>query len=371
MRMLQKFNDIVKRINDLAIIVAGRITQSWRIIVAGAAFLCLISVGLLFYALQPHSVKSSPQVQTVVVTQATTTQQYVRALDGVIVQDASSTNLLPYAVMVENSMDAWPLLGPARANVVIEAPVEGSITRFMLLFDPSATTTQIGPVRSARPYYVELANGIGAMYVHVGGSPDALSMLHSSAPRVEDLNEFYNGKYFWRSTSRFAPHNTYTSMERLNLAASSTKAEATPFVPFVYSDDVTSSSTTSSIAIPYQGVYRASWNYDSTSHLYQRSQNGRVERDMDGETVDVSNVVVILTDSQVLDEVGRLDVRTTGTGKALLFRDGTVQHGIWHRNAGENLSFETEDGRDMLFARGKTWISIITSDQAFANIVGN
>lgn len=362
---------VFQKLNDLATKFASRITQSWRLIVAGAAFLCLVSIGLLVYALSPHYTNSTTQVQADVPVKATSTQVFARALDGVIVQDASSTNLLPYAVMVENSMDAWPLIGPAKANVVIEAPVEGAITRFMLLFDPSSTTTQIGPVRSARPYYVELANGIGAMYAHVGGSPDALDMLHSATLRVKDLNEMTNGKYFWRSASRFAPHNTYTSMERLNLAASNTHAIVQTFTPWQYSDEVSTSSTTLSISVPYQGAYRASWSYDATSHLYRRSQDDQVERDMDGATVNVSNVVVMLSDEQVLDEKGRLKVRTTGTGKALLFRDGTIQHGVWHRNAGENLSFETDDGRDMLFARGKTWISILTSNQAFQSIVSS
>lgn len=367
---MQKPNQIFEKINDLSKKFVDRITRSWRLIAAGAAFLCLISVGLLVYALYPHKTSSIVSSEESGFVQATTTESaFVRKLDGVVVADASSTNLLPYAVMVENSIDAWPLSGPSKANVVIEAPVEGSITRFMLLFDPSSTTTQIGPVRSARPYFVELANGLGSMYVHVGGSPDALDMLRRSTPRVEDLNEFFNGRYFWRSSSRSAPHNTYTSIEQLNKAASNTQAEAFAFTPWQYTDEFTSSSTVSSVEIPYQGAYRASWSYDSERHTYRRSQNGRTQNDADGSTVDVENVLVMLTDSDVLDDVGRLSVRTTGSGKVLLFRDGTVQRGVWRRTTGEHIRFESEDGRDMFFAPGKTWISILTNDDAFAKVV--
>lgn len=366
---MQKLKQIFEKLNDLAMKFAGQITQSWRVILVGAVFLCLVSAGLLIYALLPHEPKKNTEVNVEVPTQATTTVSFVRALDGVKVEDASSTNLLPYAVMVENSADAWPLSGPAKANVVIEAPVEGSITRFMLLFDPSSTTTQIGPVRSARPYFVELANGIGSMYAHVGGSPDALDLLKRATPRVEDLNEFFNGRYFWRSASRSAPHNTFTNIERLNLAVSSTHAEAFEFTAWKYTDEVSSSSTATSVEVPYQGVYRASWEYDSSNHIYRRLQNNRIQNDADGSTVDVSNVVVMLTDEQVLDNVGRLKVRTTGSGKAMLFRDGMIQRGVWRRSTGEHLRFETEDGRDMFFAPGKTWISILTNSDAFAKVV--
>lgn len=367
--MHPKNKQIVEWINRLAANVAGRVTQSWRVILAGAVFLCVVSIALLTYAFIPHQPKVEKPVEEAPIAEATSTQLFIRALDGVAVTDASSTTLLPYAVMVENSMDAWPLMGPSKANVVIEAPVEGSITRFMLLFDPSSTTTQIGPVRSARPYFVDLANGLGSLYVHVGGSPEALEMLKRSTPRVEDLDEFYNGPYFWRSTSRSAPHNVYTSVERLTRAASNTKAEIFPFTPWSYSNEVSSSSARiSSIEVGYQGVYRVSWTYDEATRLYRRSQNGRTQNDADGSTVDVTNVVVMLSEDQVLDDKGRLKVRTVGKGKAVLFRDGTIQRGIWQRTSGEHLRFETEDGRNMFFAPGKTWISILTDGAAFEKI---
>lgn len=365
---MQKRNNIIEKMNGIATMVAGRITQSWRLIAAGAAFLFLISIGLVVFAFMPHKTETVATANQESTQQATSTEIFARALDGAVVADASSTRLLPYAVMVENSADAWPLSGPSKANIVIEAPVEGSITRFMLLFDPSSTTTQIGPVRSARPYYVELANGIGALYAHVGGSPDALDLLKTT-PHVKNIDEFYNGSYFWRSDSRSAPHNVYTSIDRLTRVASNTHAEAFEFTPWNYSDAFSSSSTISSIEIPYQGIYRASWKYDDATHLYRRSQNNHTQNDADGSTVNVSNVVVMLTDEQVLDEKGRLKVRTTGTGRALLFRDGTVQQGVWRRSAGEHVHFETDDGRDMLFARGKTWISIVTDDAGFEKIL--
>jgi len=302
-------------------------------------------------------------------------QSLTRSLDGVPVTDASSTSLAPYAVMVENSMDAWPLSGASEANVIFEAPVEGSITRFMLLFDPSSTTTQIGPVRSARPYFVEWANAYGAMYVHVGGSPDALDLI-KSIRGFQDLNQFWHGNDFWRSSSRYAPHNVFTSMEKLNVVAIKQEVSTSTFDAWHYADETPAAITqmdigasATEIDIPYMGAYAAKWMYASSTHLYQRFQFNRPQADADGSLVFARNVAVILTDSTVLDNVGRLEVRTTGSGKALLFRDGTVQSGTWSREKGKTIHFETEDGHDMLFAPGKTWISVVDDPAGFEEIV--
>jgi len=302
------------------------------------------------------------------------TTQPSRLLDGVNVEYASTTAMAPYAVMVENSMDAWPLSGPAKANVVFEAPVEGSITRFMLMFDPSATTTEIGPVRSARPYFVEWANAYGAMYAHVGGSPDALNLIRR-LDGFQDLNQFWHGNDFWRSSSHYAPHNVFTSMDRLASAASKQGVSTTTFQAWSYEDRVRSPQTTvrettsTDIIVPYQGAYEAEWEYVSSTGLYERSQNNHLERDADGATVEVKNVVVMLVDSSVLDAVGRLEIQTTGSGKALLFRDGTVQTGTWSREKGKTIRFETGDGHDMLFAPGKTWISAVDDAAGFDKII--
>lgn len=365
--MQQKLKQIVEKMYGLATKVMGQIMQSWRIYAIGAVLIFGVSVGLLAYALY-HPVRQETQTvsdeEMVVVTEEASGTY--RLLDGVAVESASSTNLLPYTVMVENSMDAWPLYGPAKANLVIEAPVEGSITRFMLVFDPSTKASQIGPVRSARPYYVEWANGLGSLYAHVGGSPDALDLLRSSSPRVEDLNEFFNGKYFWRSESRIAPHNVFTSIDLLTRAASTTGASFEPFDSWSFSDEAPSSTAfLSDVVVPYQGAYRASWHFSSDSGEYVRSQNKKEQRDADGLVVSVKNVILIETSSSVLDDVGRLDVETTGKGSAILFRDGLVFRGTWSRSKGAWLHFQTEDGRDMMLARGKTWISVLTDRDAF------
>lgn len=337
--------------------------QSWRIVALGAVLIVAVSAGLLVFALSPKASRSSAEIGSDSPQEQVSPSAFARLLDGVMVGDASSTALLPIAVMVENSADAWPLSGPAKANLVIEAPVEGSITRFMLVFDASATTTEIGPVRSARPYYVQIADGLGAFYAHVGGSPEALNLV-ASLDRVTDYNEFSHGWSFWRSSSRAAPHNVFTSMEELLAGASSSHAVPQAFSSWTYTDDalVTGTRTETEIDVPYQGLYRASWAYDEATRVYTRTQGNAIQKDTDGTIVRARNVVLMESPVAVLDEIGRLSVGTKGSGRAAIFHDGQIFEGVWRRSEGEHLRFETVEGRAIPFARGSTWISIISEE---------
>jgi hypothetical protein len=396
MKAKEKIDAVLEKSSDAATSFTDRFTQSWRAYAAGAAFLLSVSLVLLWVALYRPFAKSAEAPQIVLEPAASTSTAYERALDGVIMEDASSTHLLPLAVMVENSTDALPLSGPARANLVIEAPVEGSITRFMLVFDPSNEVVDIGPVRSARHYYVDWADGLDAMYAHVGGSPDALSEI-TRLDGFRDLNQFFNDRFFSRSSRRSAPHNVFTSTEKLVSAMEDKEFEAGDFRPWLYEDptpdprqpttddtqegqgDASQNSEetgeeeieVSHITVPYQGAYRASWDYDEETGMYTRFQNGEVQKDADGEIVRAKNVVVIQTYATVVDREGRLSMRTTGRGEALIFHDGKKYEGEWKRLAGEHIRFETVDGRDIPFARGNTWISVLTSYNAMYRVLND
>jgi hypothetical protein len=285
----------------------------------------------------------------------------MRSLDGMPVAPEDAA-LQPYAVMVENAPDARPLAGPAEANLVVEAPVEGGITRLMLVFDATNTASEIGPVRSARPYFVELADAIDAVYAHVGGSPDALAQIRSTSG-FRNLDEFSNGKSFWRSAKRFAPHNVFTSMDDLRAADEAKGWGAGSMRPWHYlrPTDATSTGDVRNISIPYGGTFDVEWTYDAETNGYTRHQAGAIQRDADGAVVTSTNVLVLLSEERTLDDVGRLRIRTTGNGKVWLFRDGRRFDVTWRRVAGEWFTFETVDGNDALFRPGKTWISIVTS----------
>jgi hypothetical protein len=340
--------------------------RSWPLFVAGAV-LVLGGFGIVYSLVIAGRVRVNAGDGTPIVT-PTTTPVFVdvvpRRLDGVLVPKGEEA-LLPYAVMVENSPDARPLSGVSQANLVVEAPVEGGITRFMLVFDATTTVEQVGPVRSARPYYVELADALHAVYAHVGGSPEALEKIGSIAG-FRNLDEFSSGGSFWRSSARLAPHNTYTNQERLAAAAERKAWEAASFTPWRYlSTTGTDRGDVATVSIPYGGSFNVTWTYDAEENRYVRTQAGVRQKDLDGTVVSTTNVVILRTEQQVLDDHGRLKVRTTGSGKGVLFRDGKRFDLTWRRSAGNWLSFESIEGGDILFQPGSTWISLVTSPEQF------
>ena len=343
------------------------IKRSWPLLAFGAVLFVAVIAGLLWYAISGkgrHTDLSVAQATSTEVAIATSTGDAVpRALDGMWVTPAEA-QLQPFAVMVENHPDARPLSGPARANLVYEIPVEGGITRYMLVFDATTTVDQIGPVRSARPYFVDLADGLNAVYAHVGGSQQALDQIKSMSS-FRNLDEFANGKYFWRSFKRVAPHNAYTRTDLMQSAFAVKKWETGRFRGWRYKDDDAAASTTTTVRgtedgpkVAYGGSFTTSWAYDQATNMYTRFEAGVVQKDLDGAIVRAKNVVVMVTDGWVIDSYGRLTVRTTGRGKATLYRDGKKSELMWTRSAGSNLRFEGLDGTDAMFNRGTTWVEV-------------
>lgn len=335
------------------------VKRSWPLLAGGAVLILLVS-GLLFSLAVSGKVRKASSAPP---SEATTTASVLamRNLDGMPVSPEDAARQ-PYAVMVENAPDAHPLAGPAEANLVVEAPVEGGFTRLMLVFDATSTASQIGPVRSARPYFVEFADALKAVYAHVGGSPESLDKIRATAG-FRDLDEFSNGKSFWRSAKRSAPHNVFTGMDDLRSADGAKGWSVGSVRPWRYltpADAVPPVADAAEISIPYGGAFSVTWTYDRETNGYARRQNGAVQRDADGTAVTSTNVVILLTEEQVLDDVGRLKIRTTGGGKAWLFRDGKRFDVTWRRAVGEWFTF-TVDGSDALFRPGKTWMSVVTS----------
>ena len=141
------------------------------------------SLGVYLYFFQPNWLGFNNNKETTIATTtisqtATSTTPDAcpdcvrRPLDGLMVKPEIAS-LRPYAVMIDNLAAARPQFGLSAASLVYEAPAEGGITRYLAIFSADQTSSQIGPVRSARAYFLNWAKELGATYVHVGGSPEA------------------------------------------------------------------------------------------------------------------------------------------------------------------------------------------------------
>lgn len=287
-----------------------------------------------------------------------------RVFDGICVDSMEKMNPKLVAVMIENHTDARPQSGLAKASIVYEAPVEANFTRFMAIYPESDLVDKIGPVRSARPYYLDwLAEYGSPMYMHCGGSNDALEKI--IAEKVFDFNEMYRGQYFWRDAVRFAPHNLYTSSELWNKAMEKYNSELNVIGlsgwNFVNGAQ-TASSTLEGEQIKLAFLapsYSVEWKYNSTTQKYERFQAGARHLDSDGTAIVADTVIVQFVKTEVLDEVGRIGMETIGSGKVEVYYDGQKFSGTWKKtDRTSRTRFYGENGEEIKLKAGKIWIEV-------------
>ena len=270
-----------------------------------------------------------------------------------------------YGAMIDNIEAAWPPSGLTAAFLVIEAPVEAGLTRYLAFFSSDKPVDKIGPVRSMRPYFLDWISEFDAMAVHVGGSPAALDKIASSG--AFHLNQFYNGDYFWRANGdRFAPHNVYTSTELLGQAVE--LAELRQRAPeMIYglwpfrSEAATGVQKGIGVSLEFSADFQARWDYNPTANLYGRFHVGEKDVDDKGEQLTARNVAIVLTDIKVLDAVGRRSVRTVGEGEAFVLQNGEKIAARWKKpSESERLRFYNKQDQEIVFESGTTWIEVLS-----------
>ncbi len=275
-----------------------------------------------------------------------------------------------FAVMVENMIDSWPQSGLEDAFLVIEAPVEAGISRFVAFFAADQDVEKIGPVRSARPYFVDWADEWRALYAHVGGSDAALRRI--DAGDTFDLNEYSFGQFFWRSRERLAPHNVYTSSELLAAALERRQEQNTaPDIQYgvwTFKEDEPSTTDVPNAVVDFSTpTYQVTWDYDPTTNRYARLQAGEPQLMQNGEALFANNVAIVITSVEVIDEVGRREIETLGEGEAFVLQDGKIIEGTWQKKSIDDRSrFFNVTGEEIAWNAGQTWIQVVPDETYIA-----
>lgn len=276
-------------------------------------------------------------------------------LTGVFGENIESFKQI-FAVMTDEHIDSRPLSGLDQAFLVFEAPVESGIPRLLAFFSVNQSVDKIGPIRSARPYFIDWANELDALYVHVGGSNEALDKIANGI--TFDLNEFWQGNFFWRDRHRYAPFNVYTSTDLLKKYVQQKKdagRRSNPIYGFWQFKDsekineINNQSFSIEYAFP---SYVSEWRFDKDKKRYVRFQ--------DNQDLFVDNVVVVITDVKVIDGVGRRKIRTIGSGTAVVFQDGREIEARWKKpSLTERLRFFDSTGEEIKMNAGITWVEVV------------
>lgn len=265
-------------------------------------------------------------------------------------------------VMIENSDFARPQSGLREAGVIFEGIAEAGITRFLALYQ-EATPKNMGPIRSVRPYFLQWDLGFDAPIAHVGGSPEALSDINKW--HVKNLDEFYNGAYYHRISSREAPHNMYTSMAQLN-ALEKTKGWTTShFIGFLRKKDSpakTPTASTINFNISSSDFY-VRYQYDPKANAYLRWEGSAAHIDATtGKQLEPKVVIGLVMPYSLESDGYHSDYDTIGSGKAYVFQDGTVTIGTWHKpNMTTNFTFTDATGKPIALNAGQTWLTALGS----------
>lgn len=329
-----------------------------------AIVIAIAVAGGLITVMQSHK---EPVVNgTIVVPKPKPAPKFYSPLTGIEVADENTTKRHVTAIMIENSPDARPQSGLKDAGIVFEAIAEGGITRFIAIYQ-EARPGLIGPVRSVRPYYVEWAGGYDAAVAHIGGSANALAMIRSGNYGL-DIDQFFNAGAYWRATDRYAPHNVYTSFDRLDaLVASKGKATST-FAGFARKEDTkTASPNAASVRIDVSsGSYNVNYNYDAASNSYVRILGGAAHTDREGGQIQPKVAIALRVENTTVFEDGtRQSYKVVGSGQAYIFQDGTVQEVTWSKaDAKSPLVLHDAAGKDVALNRGQTWITAVAPGKA-------
>jgi len=294
------------------------------------------------------------------------TQKVRRNIDGVYVE-VTKANIYPVAVQIENLITVRPQAGLQSANLVYEALAEGGITRFLAIFAGSENITKIGPVRSARPYFLSWLAEFDGLYAHCGGSPQALSEITTN--NVLSINQIGGDHgYYWRDDDRPRPHNLYTSSELIARALRDKEIPANgDYDYWLFKDEAKLADRPSedkTIKIDFStSSYEVEYQYDKEENEYLRSQAGEPHLDeLTEEQITVKNVVIQYVETRLADE-SRLSMETIGEGEAMVFMDGAMKGTTWKKTDREDRTkFYDLNGKEIRFNAGNTWIEVLPID---------
>lgn len=277
-----------------------------------------------------------------------------------------------FAVVINNHPKARPQSGLDKADIIYEVLTEGKVTRFLAVFQ-SSSAERIGPVRSARDYFIELAKGYDAFFVAHGYSPEAKQLLSSGY--IDNINGMqYDGTLFKRSSDRVAPHNSYISTKNIikggeNLGYDLEKPPAS--LTFLSDGEIEGLNGEKAVDIKVSysnSQFDVTYKYDEKQEKYERYTSGQITKDLDsGNPVLLDNIFIVETNHKVVDNAGRRDVDLVSGGKGLLFQKGVCKEVEWKNIDGRILPFE--NGKESGFVPGKTWINIVPQNPGLENTV--
>jgi len=287
----------------------------------------------------------------------------------------------PIAAVINNSSRALPQSGITSADIVYEVLAEGDVTRLVGIFQ-SYIPEKLGPMRSARDYFIDFALNHDALFVHHGSSPGGYSRINSL--RVTNLDGMaLEGTVFWRDRTypewtgitgnRPLEHSSFTGRERLaNHLGNRGIRDYWQMAPedLGFDFDVMAHHRAETVSleggqanaftVPFSGLYFRRFVFDPETGLYMAENRHGPHLDAEtGEQVAVGNVLIQFTSMRAIDGVGRLAIDTVGSGAGYLVSGGRYQPVRWAKDSHASpMRWYFADGTPLTLAPGRVWICV-------------
>lgn len=278
----------------------------------------------------------------------------------------------PIAVMIDNDDEsARPPAGVEDAYMVYEITVEGAATRMMALFK-NYSVEKVGPVRSARHYFLDYALENDAIYAHAGQSPQAGRDIN--ALKMADINglDGLDGQYFHRDYSQTSGwHTLFTGTNRLAEFAQTQGYRNTTDValyPYNLTDEDISGDSAESFLLPYAPFYQLSFKYNAKDKVYERYINGKAHKAQSGVTLSAKNVIVLYMDNYNLNDgtnAGRQELDNLGSGKGFYMTNGKYKEITWSKASRRAKTIlKDKSGTEITLNPGVTYVQIIPESKS-------
>lgn len=285
----------------------------------------------------------------------------------------------PVAVMIDNHADARPQSGINSADIVFEALAEGGITRYMAIFWSEAPE-KVGPIRSARNYFLEWLSPYDPVFIHDGcassSNSDADACTHLYTYSIKDISTY--GAWRWNDGTRISPHNEYSSVTNAwNYAATLDWNEFPDVKSWSFKSDGNTKDTTEADKVKIvfhqrlnnSGAYDVIWTYDADTNTYLRKVGGEIDIDQEtGTQIWAKNIVVQEVETEDAgDGTAHIITETVGSGNAVFLIDGKEIEGTWEKKTRTSIiSYYDSEGNEIQFNRGRIWIEMLsTTDGSF------
>lgn len=272
----------------------------------------------------------------------------------------------PIAVMIDNEKPAWPHSGLQDAYMIYEMIIEGGETRMMALFK-NAKTTKIGPIRSARHYFVHYAMENNAIFAHFGWSPKAQATIGTY--NVNNINGIYDN-YFWRVGGGY--HNAFSSIEKIKQMATSKKyidsGDDTPIYNYSVDEiNLEKGTKINGLKIKYSDLHNVSYKYDENDKVFYRSMRGILDKDREtGKQYYAKNIIIMYVKNYNLPDVetkGRQELENIGTGKGYYITNGKYIDITWKKDSAKvKTLWLDENGKEIVLNDGITYVQLAPSD---------